>query len=307
MTSQGDTVTPTVLSGISAIMNVILDPIFIFTLNMGIAGAAWATLISRAFLTIVGFYMLFKGDNKIKPNFKGFKFNKDILKEIAIVGLPASIGQSGAALGFIALNGFIVSYGTATMAAFGMVNRVTSLIMQPSMGIGAALTAIVGQNMGAGKLDRVVEAFKKATKTTLIIGVIGAIFIFLFSKETVNFFIQSKDDPEVITQGITYMKYVAFSMPLMGMFSVLQGIFQGSGNTKYSMAMEISRLWFVRLPMILWFKYFTSFGSSGIWFSMSFSNLIVCIYGYWIYRRNGWRNRIITIENEGFTIEDENL
>ena len=296
MTSQGDTVTPTVLSGISAIMNVILDPIFIFTLNMGIAGAAWATLISRAFLTIVGFYMLFKYDNKIKPNFKGFKFNKDILKELSIVGLPASIGQSGAALGFIALNGFIVSYGTATMAAFGMVNRVTSLIMQPSMGIGAALTAVVGQNMGAGKLDRVVEAFKKATKITLIIGSIGAIFIFLFSKETVNFFIQSKDDPEVITQGITYMKYVAFSMPLMGMFSVLQGIFQGSGNTKYSMAMEISRLWFVRLPMILWFKYFTNFGSSGIWFSMSFSNLIVCIYGYWIYRRNGWKNRIITIE-----------
>ena len=82
-------------------------------------------------------------------------------------------------------------------------------------------------------------------------------------------------------------------MPLMGIFSVLQGIFQGTGHTKYSMAMEVGRLWFVRLPMILIFKYFTNFGSTGIWFSMSFSNLIVCIYGYLMYRRNKWQTKII--------------
>lgn len=297
MTSQGDTVTPTILSGISAIINIILDPIFIFTLNMGIGGAAWATLIARAFLTVTGFYVLYKGNNRVKPNFRNFKFNNKILKEIITVGLPASLGQSGAALGFIVLNGFIVSYGTATLAAFGMVNRVTSLVMQPAMGIGAALTAVVGQNMGANQLERVVEAFKKATKLTLTIGITGGIFIFFFDKGMINFFMQSKDDPEVIYQGITYMKYVAFSMPLMGMFSVLQGLFQGSGHTKYSMAMEIGRLWLVRLPMILIFKHFTNFGSSGIWFAMSFSNLLVCIYGYWIFKRDGWKRRVIKTVN----------
>ena len=294
MNSQGDTVSPTILSGISAIINVILDPIFIFTLNMGIAGAAWATLVARASLTIAGFYLLFRGDNKIIPNFKNFRFKKKIIKEIVTVGLPASIGQSGAALGFIVLNGFIVTYGTATLAAFGMVNRVTSLLMQPSMGIGAALTAVVGQNIGANQFDRVVEAFKKATKLTLIIGLSGAILIFVFSKPIVGLFIQSKDDPNVIIQSITYMKFVAFSMPLMGLFSVLQGIFQGSGKTKYSMAMEIGRLWLVRLPMILIFKHFTNFGPTGIWFSMSFSNLLVCIYGFWIFTKGVWRSSVIS-------------
>ena len=111
----------------------------------------------------------------------------------------------------------------------------------------------------------------------------------------VNFFIQSKDEPEVIIQSMTYMKYVAFSMPLMGMFSVLQGIFQGSGNTKYSMAMEIGRLWAVRLPMILVFKNLSNFGPSGIWFSMSFSNLIVCLYGIWIYKVHGWNRKAINL------------
>ena len=148
MNAQGNTVTPTILSGVSALLNVVLDPIFIFIFNWGIAGAAWATLVSRAALAIVGLKMLFGPNNKIKPNLKGFKFNKDILKEIINVGFPSSIGQAGAAIGFIVLNGFIVSYGTATLAAFGMVNRVTSLVMQPAAGIGAALTAIVGKIWG---------------------------------------------------------------------------------------------------------------------------------------------------------------
>ena len=76
------------------------------------------------------------------------------------MGFPASIGQSGAALGFVVLNSFIASYGTATLAAFAMVNRITSLIMQPPMGIGAGLTSIVGQNIGANQFDRVQEALK---------------------------------------------------------------------------------------------------------------------------------------------------
>lgn len=295
MNSQGNTVTPTILSAISALINVVLDPIFIFTFDMGIAGAAWATVLSRIVLALLGIRAVFKEDNYLKPTFRGFKADKNILMEIVRVGLPASIGQAGASVGFMFLNGFIVSYGTATIAAFGMVNRITSLVIQPAMGVGAALTAVVGQNLGARRSDRATESFKEASKLALYIGVIGGVLMFVFNEQIVNFFIQSKDEPEVIMQGMTYMKYIAFSMPLMGIFSVLQGIFQGSGNTKYSMAMEIGRLWAVRLPMILIFKNFSDFGPSGIWFSMSFSNLIVCIYGLWVYKVHGWNRKAIKI------------
>ena len=297
MSSQGDTITPTILSSISVIINSILDPILIFNFNMGIAGAPIATLISKAILASAGLYILHKSASKIKPKFKNFSFNKGILSKIFKVALPSAIGTSGSALGFIILNGFIVSYGTATLAAFGMVNRITSLIMQPAMGVGAALTAIVGQNIGSNQIYRVKEAFIKALKLTISISVIGCIILIWKDKQIINFFMQSKDDGEVITQGITYLIYISFSMPLMGIFSVYQGIFQGSGHTKYSMSMEIGRLWFVRLPMILVFKYFTTIGSTGIWFSMSFSNLIICIYGYYIYRRGGWQNTVIKTNN----------
>ncbi len=296
MTAQGNTLTPTILSGISAVLNVVLDPIFIFNLDMGIAGAAIATLLSRAILAVLGILVLMKSSTMIRPSIKDFKFDKERVDKIIGVALPSSVGQSGSALGFMVLNSFIASYGTSTMAAYGMVNRITSLVMQPAGGIGAALTSIVGQNIGAGQIDRVKEGFRKALKFTVIIGVIGCAFMLWKDKEIINIFMQSKDDMEVITQGISYLRYSALFTPLMGIFNVLKGVFQGSGHTKYSMSMEIGRLWFVRLPMILLFKHLTNIGPTGIWISMSVSNLIVCIYGFLIYRRNTWQKNIVNVE-----------
>jgi putative MATE family efflux protein len=218
--AQGDTVTPTVLSSLSVVLNIVLDPIFIFALNMGIAGAAWATVLSRAALMFYGVKVIFSKENKLKPDFTNFRFDKEIIKEIVKIGLPATIGQAGAAAGFIILNGFVVSYGTATMAAFGMVNRIIAMVQQPAMAIGSALTAVIGQNIGAKNCTRVYESFRKASILSLTLGIGGGLLLIVFSTGIINFFIQSKDDPTVISQGIVYLKYIAFSMPLMGMFSV---------------------------------------------------------------------------------------
>ena len=293
MNSQGNTRIPMLLNGSAAILNIILDPIFIFTFNWGIAGAALATLLSKAIFAFIGLKILFTDKNLIIPNFKNFRFKGPILKKIFDIGFPASIGQGGAALGFIVLNTFIVSYGSTTLAAFGMVNRITSLIMQPAMGIGAALTAIIGQNIGANQMDRGIRSFYTGIRLTSTIGILGCVFLLTFNESVVKFFIRSQDDPAVIDQSINYLRYIAYSMPLMGVFSVLQGLFQGSGNTKYSMFMEVGRLWFVRLPMIILFKNFTSLGSNGIWFSMSFSNLIICIYGMGVYLKGNWKRQVI--------------
>ncbi|NMR86003.1 MATE family efflux transporter, partial [Vibrio parahaemolyticus] len=120
--------------------------------------------------------------------------------------------------------------------------------------------------------------------------------LLIFDYEIISLFMQSKDDPSVIELSVNYLRYISWSMPLMGIFSVLQGLFQGSGKTKYSMTMEIGRLWFVRLPMILIFKNFTTWGASGIWFSMSFSNLIVCLYGFYIYSKGSWKKSVINLQ-----------
>lgn len=293
MNSQGNSVVPTILSGVSAVVNVFLDPILIFDFNMGVGGAAVATIISKGILAFAcGIYLL-KGKSVIQPNFKKFKFDKFIIEKSFKIAIPSAIGQSGSSIGFIFLNTFIVSYGTSTMAAYGMVNKITSLISQPALGISTAIISIVGQNLGARNFKRAIDSFKKSILLTSIIGILGCSFLIWQRVNIINFFMQSKDDMDVINKGVTYLVYISFSMPLMGIFSSFQGLFQGSGQTKYAMSMEIARLWIVRLPMILFFKHFTSIGSEGIWFAMSFSNLIICIYGYIIYKKGNWMNNLI--------------
>lgn len=291
--SQGDTMSPMILSVSAAVLNMILDPVLIFVFKFGIAGAAFATVISKLIFTSYGVYVLFAKKQGIYIKKSNLKLEQEILSKIIKIGLPSSIGQSLEALGFLVLNIFIVSYGSNTLSAFGIGNRINSIIMMPALGIGASLTAIAGQNIGANKLDRAKEAFRKSLLISVIILLIGGIALYPFSRNVVAVFSSNKD---VINQGTDYLKLIAITGPLMGIFQVCMGIFQGSGHTIYSMSMAMARLWLIRLPMIVILKNFTDWGPSTVWFAMISSNVIICIAGIMIYMSGKWEKQVIKKE-----------
>lgn len=294
LTAQGYTMISTILTGISIGINIVLDPILIFKLDLGIAGAATATILSQFILLIGGIYVVRKYSTDIKPKVRNFHFDSLKLKRIGKVALPVSVGQTGSSLGFMVLNGAIASYGTATLAGFGMGNRITNIVMQPPMGIGMGLTTIVGQNIGANNVERAEESFKKAIKISVMFGLFGTFLLFVFNEPMVKLFLGSKPDIETMKEGMTYLKFISFAMPFMGMFNIFHGLFQGSGHTRYSMAMGIGRLWFIRLPLIYLFKNFTDLGSIGIWTSMTSSNFLICVFGFVLYKFGKWKERAIT-------------
>lgn len=290
--AQGDTVTPMILNVMGVVLNIFLDPLFIFTFGMGIKGAAIATVISRMIFAVYAVYTLFAHKNGIYLDKNNLKLEKKTLMQIISIGLPASIGQSAAAFGFIILNSFVISYGANTLAAFGIGNRINSLILMPVMGIGSALATVIGQNLGADKKDRVKLAFKSAMKLSTLFMVGGGILLFFSSASIVSIFV--KDDPEVFRQGTDYLRLISASLPLMGFFQVFVGTFQGSGHTVYAMMMDMGRLWGIRLPMIVLLKEFTSWGPNGVWYAMVMSNALICIFGAIIYIRGKWQNQVIT-------------
>lgn len=307
LVSQGNTKSITLINALAAITNMILDPFFIFdefmgisSLGLGVAGAGYATLLSKVLLAVVGVMVLFSGTSEIPLVFKGRKLRKRIFKEIIGTALPSTLGQMGSSLGFIILNAAIASYGTVTLAAFGMINRATAIILQPAMGIGASLSAIVGQNIGAKKVDRVTEALKKASLITLIVCLLGSLLYYIWDDELVGIFISSSGDEEVVHEALLYLWYSLVTLPLMGFFSIFQGFFQGTGFTRYGMYMDIGRLWFIRLPMIYAFKHFTNLGSQGIWFAMTFSNFLIIVFAWWLYRRGTWRSSL-----QGISMEEQ--
>ena len=181
---------------------------------------------------------------------KDFHFEFSRIKKIIQIGFPSAIGQSGSALGFLILNVFITAYGTDVLAAYSMVNRISGLLTQPSMGFGGALTSVAGQNMGANQKDRVKEAFSKTMTMSLLFGIIGATIMYFFRYPLLHFFIKDQSGA-VFQEAIPYLMYSLLIIPLMGIFNVLMGLFNGTGNTNYSMQMTVGRLWVLRIPMVL--------------------------------------------------------
>lgn len=299
--AQGNTFTPMKLSGISVALNIILDPIFIFTFDLGIAGAAYATVLSRALFTIYAIYCLFTKDNHLGLKLHHLRLKKNVLLQIIKIGLPSSIGQSATAFGFMILNMFIIFYGHATLAAFGIGNRINSLILMPAMGIGSALATIIGQNLGADQIQRAKSFVNKSILLTSIILVIGGVLMFFGAEMIIT---QFSNDPEVHRLGTAYLQLISLSLPLVGIFQVFIGTFQGSGHTISAMLLMAGRLWGLRIPLILLFKNFTNWGSTAIWYAMVLSNLIICLAGYVVYLTGHWQKKVIK-KAEGLETIDE--
>lgn len=295
LNAQGQTKLITVISVISSLTNVVLDPLFIFDnvlgipgLGMGIAGAAYATVISKIVLYVLAIRIVHK-QSDIQVSVRKVKVDRQIIMNISKVALPSAMGYGGSALGFTVLNGLIASYGTNTLAAYSMVNRITDLLNQPQLGIGAALTSIIGQTIGAGNYQRANDIFKRAVQLILGLSVVSSLIVLIGRYQILSIFIKGGADPELWTQALEYLYFSAFIIFFMGLFSALNGFFQGTGQTKYAMYMSVGRLWALRLPIIWFLGNFTELGSMGIWIAMLLSNMLVVVYGFYIYRTHDWR------------------
>ena len=298
--SSGDTKTPTIISGISAVINMICDPIFIYEkvpylgfkgFNMGIKGAALATVISQAFMA-VAIIIIASKKGLVDLNFLSYKYDKEASNKILSIALPSCIGQSGEALGFIILNVFVLSYGQDTLTAFVTVNRVTSIISMPPGGIGQSIVSIVGQNKGVKNYDRVELAFRKACNMSNIVTISGAIIVWIFRDQVLGIFLKEASE-NVMFLSRQFLFFILITNFCMGLYSVYQGLFQGSGKTDMAMKMLLGRLWALRIPMIIIFKYVFMMGPIAIWLAMSLSNLFTALYGYILFKSGKWKGEII--------------
>ncbi|MBS4461314.1 MULTISPECIES: MATE family efflux transporter [unclassified Facklamia] len=300
LNAEGQTKMITAISTISSLLNVILDPLLIFKtiplinvpgLDMGIAGAAWATVISKIVLLILAAYTV-QNRSRIPRLTLNFHFNWASIHTLSKIALPSAFGYGGAAMGFTVLNGLIQSYGTDTLAAFSMGNRLSDLMTQPQMGIGMALTSLIGQNVGAKQFDRAKAIFTKTLHIVLLISAVSSLAIFLFKDPLLSIFITDSSNHNLWIQASEYLYFSAFIIFFMGLFSGFSGFFQGVGKTNYSMYMAIGRLWFLRLPFIWIFSHFTSLESTGIWIAMLLSNGLTVLFAYIAYRYYQWEEII---------------
>lgn len=289
-TGSGDTVSPMYLNTAGVILTIILDPIFIFSMNMGVAGGAWAMVVSRGLFAGYAIYRMFMKPSEIQLKFSDLKPDFSLIKHIFKIAVPSSIGQSMEALGFLVMNIFIVELGEATLTAFSIGNRVNGLILMPALGIGSALATIVGQNLGANQMGRAKEAVKVSAIISTALLTLGGIPMIIWATPVIRAF---SSDPVVVSQGAHYLILITLSIPLMGFFNIFVGTFQGAGHTMMVMFMQLGRLWGMRIPLIILLMKLLPGDPGAIWYSMILSNFLTCVFGLALYKSGRWEKKVV--------------
>lgn len=295
--SEGNSKLGVKVNVMASIANLLLDPLFIFVFHMDVFGAALATTVSKWMVMPLIVYQLIHTKGDIRIHFHSFRFHKQDLKLIFRVCIPASGGQFLESLGFVLLNAYIVSYGAIAMSAYGVGNKIINLSGIPLASFSAASSTIVAHALGSNQPQRCKECFQKtwllAEAFTAGLGIITI----LFARSLIYLFVPDGGQ-ELVAYAQEFVIYAAISGIFMCWYSVLCGIFNGAGYTKYTFILGILRLWIFRIPLILIFKQITDWGISGIWIAMILSNVMECIAAQWMYNKGSWLNSAILSKDE---------
>jgi putative MATE family efflux protein len=233
---------------IGAVLNVILDPIFIFPLGMGVEGAAIATVIGQAFSTVYLSMYFLKKKSILTVGLKYFSLSKEIYVEILKIGIPAFSMQFLASLSISLLNNAAVAYGDAAVAATGITIRLNTLLLYVLIGYGQGFQPFVGYNYGAKKYERVKEAIKLSIIWTTAFSVISTAAFSIWAEPLVRAF---SKDPEVIRIGVDFIIAVGILRPLLGIQIIYLTLFQALGKSKQSVILAIGRQGFFLIAAIL--------------------------------------------------------
>ena len=297
----GDSITPLYFLVLATVLNIGLDLLFIVKFGWGVQGAALATIIAQGVGFLVAVFYLNSTHELIKFNLREFSFDREIFKQSLQIGLPTGLQQTFVAVGMLALMRIVNGFGTDVVAAYTAAGRLDSLAIIPSMVFSTALSTFVGQNIGAGKIERV----KKGLSRTLLMASAVALgitaLIIVFKTPLMGLF---TTDQEVIRIGGEYLTIVtSFYLLFTGMF-IYAGVMRGAGDTLIPMFITLFSLWIIRIPFAVFlsqetidFLGFTirgmGLGPEGIWWSIPSGWGFGMVLSFIYYKTGRWKTKSV--------------
>jgi putative MATE family efflux protein len=281
----GDSFTPLIFLVVASILNIVLDLLFVIVFHMGVAGVAYATIISQGVAAVGCIVYAIKKVPMIKMPLAEFKPDLIIFKKCLRLGLPVTIQNSFISASTMALQGVINGYGDTVMAAATAASRIEQLSIQPGLSIGVAVATFTGQNIGAGNIDRVKKGFVAATKIILAFSLIMLPVVYFGGGFIMNLF-TSDADVEVMKIGIEAIRVTSFFYSFVGMILVTRNLLSGSGDVILPMFMGlievICRVLFATLLS-------ARFGYHGIWWATGLNWMVTSFVGIGRYYSGKWR------------------
>lgn len=290
--ADGDTKSPTLAYSIAAVLNIVLDPLFIFGWGpipaMGVTGAAVASMIAIIVAVLVFIIMLMRnklefplgGWYRIRPDFR-------MMGQIARIGMPIYLQNTTFTMVYWFLIQIVHDFGTAAGAAMGIGNRLESLSYMTAFGFSMAASTMVGQNLGAKNPER---AARCAWGTVLIVSIETAVVSILFivlPRQIASIF---TEDPAALGMATDYLIILGLSQVFMAIEIVLEGAFSGAGDTVPPMAVSIPGS-ILRLPIAWVMAYELGFGLNGVWWSLTITSLLKAIMLMIWFRKGNWKTK----------------
>ena len=284
----GESVKPMVFILITTILNIALDLLFILVFKWGIEGAARATVIAQGVGMCIALIYVNNTHPLLSIKKKDLLFNVKLFKEGLKIGLPTSVQQCAIALGLIALLSIVNSFGTDTLTAYGAAGKVDTIITQAILTLSGALAAFAGQNIGAGKFNRVRRGLRFSLYVNAVFSALMFATIWFWGDTIMMAF---TNDPQVISIGKEFLVITAGFLIFHGSLNVYNGALRGAGDTFFTMMTSLFSLWLIRIPLAYYLS--GELGRSGIWWSIGLSIVIAFVFTYIYYKTGRWKKRCV--------------
>lgn len=283
---------------LGAIINIILDPIFIYTLNLGVTGAAYATVLSMGLTSIILVYWLFfRKDTYVSFKFHDFTFSGKILKDIFKVGLPASFQQISMSITMLIINILIVQIamgGDNGVAIYSTGWRVVMLAILPLLGLATAVTSVTGAAFGAQDYNRLNKSYTYSIKIGLLIEIIIAISTFILAPIITYIFTTGEGSAEIANDLEIFLKIICLFYPGAAFGIASSAMFQGVGKGNYALIATLLRTLLLTISLAIIFTYIFEPAILGIWWAIVIANLIGSMISF-IWAKTYIKNIIQTV------------
>lgn len=289
----GDSKTPMYLLIGSTLVNILLDLLLIIQFDMGVEGAAWATVIAQGASFVFSIVYLNRTHKVFAFELKTMRFNAALFKRIVKIGLPAGIQNMLFSLGNMTLQGFVNGFGAIAMAGYFGASRIDAFAAMPIMSLGAAVSTFVGQNLGAGKESRIKKGIISSVLMVVIASAITTSTLFIFRARLMSIF---TTDARVVQVGAEYLSVISPFYIFIGISFVLTGLLRGAGDTFVHMIFSLITLWLIRIP-IAWFLS-PRIGVIGLWWGIPIGWVVGFLLKWGYYKSGRWMRNYISNAGE---------
>ncbi|MDF2629937.1 MAG: hypothetical protein K0R39_3768 [Symbiobacteriaceae bacterium] len=289
----GDAKTPLWFLLISTGINIALDPLLILGVGpfpqLGINGAAVATIIAQGFSSVLLLGWIRKNTNLLPASFAEWTVDNALIKAVVKIGMPSGIQQALVSFGMVFVTSIVSSFGTTAVAAYGAASRFDQFGFMPPMAIGMAVSSMVGQNLGAGNHDRAKAVVRWGMIITLAVTALLSLIAVAWPRILMVLF---TDDTAVLAEGSSYLQYMGPAYIAFAAIFILGGAMRGAGDTVPPMLFAVLALWVFRVPLAWWFS--RSMGTNGIWLGIAVSAFVGMAIHWAYYATGRWRRAVVT-------------